>query len=162
MGKGPVSMLSERLHHVNEVMSPTCTKYSSGVSVSCFVPDPNHTLFYLLSGTPLCGCTDCGPDLAGKCGHWENCLQQQEESRGKSVGCFLAWDKVCLSHGLLKGEKQGLATSFCKSCEFILPHLWEKRKVLSEGSGLGRAENNCYLLARKPSPGICPVFEVIK
>ena len=33
-------MLSEQLHNVNEVMSPTYTKYSSGLSVSCLAPNP--------------------------------------------------------------------------------------------------------------------------
>lgn len=161
MGKGPVSMLSEKLHHVNEVMSPTCTRYSSSVSVSCFaliLTIPSFISWEALR--PLCGCTDCGPDFPGKCGHWENCLQQQEESRGKRVGCFLAWNKACLSHRLLKGEKQALVTSFCKSCGFILPHLWEKRKVLSEGFDLGRAGNNCYPPATKTSPSICPALKL--
>lgn len=73
MGKGLVSMLSEKLHHVNEVMSPTYTRYSSGLSVSCFAPTPNHPLLYVLNGSTVCACMDCEPGLAGKWGHQEYC-----------------------------------------------------------------------------------------
>lgn len=49
MGKGLVPMLSEKLHCVNDVMSPTCTRYSSDMSVSCLASDPNHPFFYLVA-----------------------------------------------------------------------------------------------------------------
>lgn len=41
MRKDLVSMLNEKLHCVNDIMSPTCTRYSSDMSVSCLAFDPN-------------------------------------------------------------------------------------------------------------------------
>lgn len=46
-------MSRESLHHINDVMSPTGIRDSSGVSVPCLAPDPTHSLFYLSNNTTL-------------------------------------------------------------------------------------------------------------
>lgn len=49
MGKGLVSLLTERLHHVNEVMSLTYARYCSGLSV--FALPPLLTILSFMSRT---------------------------------------------------------------------------------------------------------------
>lgn len=138
-------MLSEQLHNVNEVMSPTYTRYSSGLSVSCLAP--NLQSFPLLSP------------------------EQQQTLWLHALWSWLSWGRGVIGNVIPMGRQSGeeKALFSCLGQGFFgygLLKVRDNGEKVGPFGGLwfGRARNSCQTLARKPSlgSGICPVSEIIK